>query len=565
LLAAQRGGSPARASAKPGLVRLHIVVPKHRGRSPRYISPATGFIVVDVFNASHVKVATTSQNLTPGSPGCTPAGGQPVTCTIQIALAPASYSANVVTYDRNGGNALSRHLGFPFVISRGVANDISMILEGVPASVHVVAEPDAVFLGGNQTTGFQFAGLAAQTVDVYARDADGNVILGAGAASVSLSSGAPALTVTPVGKSNPNQFVLTRTAHPGTGTMLTAKATPAGGGPPTTVTPSLQFVPLIYMYQTGGIGEYVPWSNAPVLTITSGLSGQMAPGVTFQDNQFLALDSAGNLYALDTPGNHVVVYAPGSSIPLRTISDGIQTPNAMGFDANGVLYVANDSNVTLYDPGSASVKLTVSASIAFPVALAFDGQGHFFVDNFGATNPMGSGDVTEYALQFGTTPVRTIDDGVAFPYGIGVDSNGLLYVGSAGEDAGNNTVTVYSTSGTTPSTTLTLGPSDILSSPFIGGLAVDPAGDMCVALLTEVTCGTVASPFVDQIFGFSQTDDYSPAMGFDSTGALYVLNLQPDDTMERTFAPFAGGLTLHPSPTSVISGSTTVFAVTVQR
>jgi hypothetical protein len=53
-------------------------------------------------------------------------------------------------------------------------------------------------------------------------------------------------------------------------------------------------------------------------------------------------------------------------------------------------------------------------------------------------------------------------------------------------------------------------------------------------------------------------------MTFDAAGALYVLNEQPGTTMERTFAPLSQGLTLYPTPASVISGNTGVFGITVQ-
>jgi hypothetical protein len=549
-------------------VRVRIVVPASRrsgGRSPHYISPATKFIVIDVFNASHVEVATTSQDLTPGSPGCTPAVGQPVTCTIDIALEAAAYSADVATYDKSGGNVLSQTTGFPFRVVRGVANAISMVLDGVPASVHVVPEPDAVFLDGNQTTGFQMAGLAPQTVDVYGRDADGNVILGAGAPTVSLTADPHVITVTPVGKTNPNQFVLARIASSTSPATLTASAKPANGGTAATATPALAFVPLLYMYQSNGIGEYAPWSNAPVALIAAGLSGAMAVGTEVQGDQILALDGSGNLYAIDTPANHIAVYAPGSTVPARTIASGIDAPVAMAFDSSGTLFVANQDDVTVYAPGSSAVENTVSSGIDLPSALAIDRAGHLFVENFGAANPVGAGNVTEYALAFGTSPIRTITNGVVFPYGIGVDTTGNLYVGSAGKSTGNNTVTVYSITDTAPSNTLSLGPSDILGATFLGGLSVDPAGDMCVALVTEVTCGTVATPFIDEMFGFPSTANYAPAMGFDSSGAFYLLNLQPAQTMERTYAPFADGFTLHPSPTSVVAGNTVVFGFAVQR
>jgi hypothetical protein len=560
---AATSAAPAHASARRGFVRLRIVVPERhrvRGRSSRYISPATKSIEINVFNAAHAKVATVARSLTPGSPGCTPPGGQPTTCTIQIALAPASYTANVTTFDGDGAE-LSRATGFPFTVDRGSANDVSMTLDGVPATVQVLPAPSAVFLGGTQALGFQLAGLAPQTVDVFARDVDGNVILGSGAPAVSLASNSSALVVTPAGNANPNQFVLTRTAASAAAIVLTATATPPGGGLVASVRPSLQFVPLLYMYQTGGIGEYAPWSNLPVRTITAGLSGTMTFSTQLQQNQILALDAAGFLYVIDAPNNDVVVYAPGATTPARTISNGISAPQALAFDPSGNLYVANSANVNVYESKSTDPSLTITNGISSPFALAFNAAGHLFVENLAATS------VTEYNLTQSQSPIRTVTSGIFVPFGIAVDGSGNLYVGNIGNSGSNSTVEIYASNVTSPTNSLIIGPSQLLTSHFDGGLAVDPAGDVCVAKQAEVICGSILEGgFTDDIFGFPLvgSNTFAPAMAFDSTGALYILNEQPWNTMARVYAPFSEGFITNPTPTSVIAGSTGVFGLAVQ-
>ncbi len=91
----------------------------------------------------------------------------------------------------------------------------------------------------------------------------------------------------------------------------------------------------------------------------------------------LALDGTGNLYVAsgeDTFPGTVQVYAPGSNTPLRTIADGINGPESLGFDKSGNLYVANynNSTVTAYAPESTSPLQTISDGITHPVALAIE-------------------------------------------------------------------------------------------------------------------------------------------------------------------------------------------------
>jgi hypothetical protein len=552
--------APAPSSSQRSSLRLRIVVPPpaRAVRNPRYISPATRYIAIRILNAKDEQVASASQNLTPGSPGCTPTGGRPVTCTIEIGLAPAKYSADVVTYDRHGGNVLSEANGYPFTIVRGTDNAISMVLDGVPTSVQVLPEASAVFLGGDQNAGFQFAGLVPQMVDVFGRDADGNVILGPGAPLVGLTSGSHDLVVTPAGNVNPNRFVLTRKALTGAAIALTASATRAGSDSTVSVAPHLRFVSLIYLYEKGGIGEYAPWSDVPVLTISDGLSKAMTFNTSAQQNQLLALDPEGNLFAVDTPKNAVVVYAPGSTTPARTITSGLSQPIAVTTDAAGDLYAANENDVTVYGPGRTTVGYTITSGIANPTALAFDGSQTLYVCDLTTDS------VTEYA--YGSTSLlRTVSAGIFLPYGIGLDASNTLYVGSAGNIGSSNIVTSYAAGTTTVANTLTVGPSTVGTAKFLGGLAVNGAGIVCVAVPDSVNCGDEINGFVSTIGGFPIANDFSPAMEFDSTGALYVLGMQPDTDMLRAYAPLGSQLVTSPTPLSVINGNTQVFGIAVQR
>lgn len=80
----------------------------------------------------------------------------------------------------------------------------------------------------------------------------------------------------------------------------------------------------------------------------------------------------------------------------------------------------------------------------------------------------------------GQPPIETITDGISAPQGLAVDSAGNLYVANAG----NNTVTVYPPSQTTPSVTYSSG----VSAPY--GVVVGTDGTVYIANTTGGGSGT---------------------------------------------------------------------------
>jgi hypothetical protein len=116
----------------------------------------------------------------------------------------------------------------------------------------------------------------------------------------------------------------------------------------------------------------------PLDTITDGVS---APGT-------IAFDNAGDLYVANGKakqgGCTVTVYDGGTNTLLRTIANGINDPSGLAFDSAGNLYVSNvystchgeggggkSGVISVYAPGSTSVARTISKGINFPNALMF--------------------------------------------------------------------------------------------------------------------------------------------------------------------------------------------------
>lgn len=128
----------------------------------------------------------------------------------------------------------------------------------------------------------------------------------------------------------------------------------------------------------------------------------------------------------------VTVYPSGGSSPLRTISQGIDYPDALAFVSNR-LYVANRSNntVTLYPRGGSSPLRTISQGIGDPRALAFDDLRNLYVAN------AGDNDVTVYPPG-GSSPLLTINQHIDYPSALAFASK-RLYVA----DFDSSAVTVY--------------------------------------------------------------------------------------------------------------------------
>lgn len=178
------------------------------------------------------------------------------------------------------------------------------------------------------------------------------------------------------------------------------------------------------------------------------------PGV----NEALAFDSKGNLYVAGLEGSgpraQVEVFPPGAKKPARTITKGIQYPFALLVDKSNDLFVANcgfiychlssgnRGSITEYAYGSGTPLRTITDGIDSPQAMAFGKKGLLFVANYAYS---GKGSVTVYSS--GTKPVRTITAGIRNPDALAVDPSGHVYVANYAYAKGHDSVTVYTPDG----------------------------------------------------------------------------------------------------------------------
>ena len=187
----------------------------------------------------------------------------------------------------------------------------------------------------------------------------------------------------------------------------------------------------------------------------------------------LATDSAGDLAADSTYGP-VLVFAPGSTTPYWTIptTDG---SSALGFDATGNLYVVNSGSnegdagsVTVYASGQSSPIRTITDGIVHPSAMAFDSSGNLYILNYcvpGSTSGCVPTPSVSVYTPGGTSPIRTITQGIAGVGGLTVSAEDILYVANS---AASGTVTLYKEKSGVPSRTISNGISDPV------GIAVSP-------------------------------------------------------------------------------------------
>lgn len=174
----------------------------------------------------------------------------------------------------------------------------------------------------------------------------------------------------------------------------------------------------------------------------------------------LRATSGNRLYVANGGSNTVTLYAKSKTHPLRTVSEGIDDPQAIALAKSGELFVANikANNVTVYGNRGGILQKTISQGMQNPSALAFDPSGNLYVANTYANEVafQGTGNsVTVYAPG-STSVLRTVTQGIQTPVALGFDDAGDLYVANRG----NSTVTEYAPGSTSVSRTIFRGIND---------------------------------------------------------------------------------------------------------
>jgi hypothetical protein len=438
--------TPGAAGPTTSAASFVIHIPKRvaalrKGRRARYVSPDTQSATISVAPAAGCAGCSAATNadiaLTPSSSGCV-ASSSGTTCTEQFVLNPGTYAGSISTYDGAPGcqtsqlcSALSVNQSFPWTVSKGKTNQLTVTLYGVPVKTTVLPTSTNAFVLG---AGVFVAGVnATGTFGLYAVDADGNLIVGPGTPSFALSSqptngwaasiNGNVLRLTTGAAYASTKFTsfgvtMSSPACSLAGTQCTLTLAPTVRPLLALTNPAANAVEILetnrvsgemptYAVVTNGVSQptdakfdgagrlYVANQGAGTITIYD-------PPYTAAPVQTIALTSAAIKFAVSSGGNVAVsesffgsvsfsVYAAPSYATATTVP--VSSPhivNAMNFTFAGGLWVAtNDGNVGLYAPGSTSP--SPQLGLSRPLGVDTDKAGNLYVADLTAQT------VTKYA------------------------------------------------------------------------------------------------------------------------------------------------------------------------
>ena len=352
-------------------------------RRPRYVSPATQSVQITVNPGPSQQ--SIEADLTPSSPNCTvPQPISYLTCSVPLALAAGTYSANFVTYDKTGGangggSRLSETDGVAFTISANGGDQIGVTLGGVPASLTVAAAPAST---GRvlQPAGFAqlgITGLRQQWLSVNVLDADGDVIVGPGSATLAVTSSDPtAVAVTQPTALQPSTVGVQVKKFAAAPITLSFTATPAATSntKPVTLALTTQTLPELFVTDTGSnVRAYadVRGVAVPIPGDDIAVRGVQSPNVNLA-----VADPKGNVWAYDANNAFVKAYVPGTASPIAAdkLLFGSDFIGGLAFDPAGTLYVFDQAteSISAYTPGSATANFTIQAGFQGLEGLAFD-------------------------------------------------------------------------------------------------------------------------------------------------------------------------------------------------
>ena len=479
---------------------LHVPLKKtSHGIKPRFVSIYTKSVAVSVDGGKPNIV-----EIGLGSKSCyfSPHVFELV-CTINVSPGGGSHVFSVKTYDGADatGNLLSANTDVPFTVKPGTKQVIVMTLGGIAKSIAAVGDPPSVSATNSTETG----NLLGTEFNVYENelfgmsiiglDADGYLILGAGAPSTSITvSSSPHFTIVSTPSPQFQNIWLFQTStspsNPLTTSTVTisAKETPVPNSGGTTVTGTIKLTLYnhwVYVtnYASSTVGIFDGTNVAQSPTYSQPFSHVPNPtGIAYDSNNHWP-------YIPDYLDNKICVYTvegmlitPTGTFPNLSLPADIAYVNA---NNKNELYVVNNQGssggmpVTVYDENGNLVTTANSwAGLGNPRGIAYDpdNQMLYIADNAAKT-------VLEYDLtgkkiaSFSSSLPHTKYGGITFDA-----QTGTLYA----VDAGNAAVVEFTQTGqliapgTNPPFPGLTGPTGIADDPYSGIIYVGDGGDNLV-------------------------------------------------------------------------------------
>jgi hypothetical protein len=421
---------PAAATSSSAAAR-HVQYVSATSRSATLsVLPAQG--CVGCFPATQVGVALAGQ----GSPCVTTPQGR--TCTLALNVGPGTYVGSIVLYngfvDAQGnatGSPISEKSLFPIDVVLGQTNSTAIVLDGVPVSLTTaVTASSTLFVGSKVVSGQPvtvyrlLGGGSSGQFTITAKDADGNVLVGAGAPTFSANA-TGGFTASTSGNTVTLTAPATNTKQSGTLTFNAVSPACTDATAKCTTSVQVAFDQILAVVDPGHGAAYVWPMGAPQqsATITAGINAPTA----------VAFASDGTLFVANNGNSTVTAYAPPYTGAPLTISTGISNPAALIVDAQNDLIVANagGGNATVYPPPYTTATPVTLTTGTGPSALALDATQHLWTVS---TN----GALYRYPAPY---VAGGFDRGIGGaaptfnqPRGLALDSAGRLYVANSGNN-----------------------------------------------------------------------------------------------------------------------------------
>jgi hypothetical protein len=457
------GGGPG-PSARATFV---VHVPRHARhktvRGAKYVAPNTQSMAITIDPGAGCTTCSPAATLylgtTQNTPGCI-ASIAGLSCSVYIELHPGAYLTTIGAYDgpiQGGfpsGTLLSLDSGLTVTVAAGKANVPSITLDGIPAGItYFNLGQNMTILNGPlfSVPLFEMVGTSTHArFQVYATDPDGNVIVG---------PGGPAFAFAPTGgfKANVSGNTVELVSPPelakGFFSLGITETSPACAQPAAQCTASgeIAFDPIgaVANPSTNAVVLIAGSTNLTYATVTNGIDNP-------SDVKY---DAYGDLFVANRNGDDVSLYQPPyTSPPYETINSDVDAPTALAFSADGkYLAVVNSGNntTTVYAAPSYGAALAVLTTPA--TAVAFDSQDNLWTAGVGAER---------YEPPSFASADTIVTNGIDGPTSIVLDSSNDLFV--ANRAAGTITEYVSTNYGAAPATVSSLTNISSLTE-LIGG------------------------------------------------------------------------------------------------
>jgi hypothetical protein len=243
--------------------------------------------------------------------------------------------------------------------------------------------------------------------------------------------------------------------------------------------------------------------NAGALEFPESADGNVAPvrhiplSISTEDD---ALTPDCHLYVVNNGGSvvNIIDVQDGSSAELGGSNTHLSAPMAVGIDSTGKIYVSTQNDPSTHLPGIEiyAAGSTGNASpieylgglkteIQGPNALTFDSQNNLYIADTDSFTGQAAIEVFPAGVAGNVSPTQFLQNSAMTAFGIAVDSSDTIYVSNGSLLGGTGTIQVYpkgSTGNVSPSNTI-----NVSYPGGAGGIAIDRAGNFHVNVFNAAT------------------------------------------------------------------------------